>query len=235
MANQVADALSRQTELGKTRDALREMKKRETLGAVWRTDDALLGRMALIRGYANDEFAQGIRQRLGNTEDALTVGSRQYKICRGLLYSRPQTSSADASNTGWKLYVPVGLSRTRVLYAYHDSKEGGHKGFQKTYQLCARFTWWRGMGLDVRDYVLSCPVCQRGKTDHQCLAGTLQPLQFPKQKWKDISVDFVTGLPVTDRHFDAIMTVIDRCTKMVHLIPMKTTDWAQEMTNHFMR
>ena len=73
--NQVADALSRQTELGKTRDALRVMKKRETLGAVWRMDDALLGRMALIRGYANDQFAQGIRQRLDNMEEALTIGS----------------------------------------------------------------------------------------------------------------------------------------------------------------
>ena len=138
--NQVADALSRQTELGKTRDALREIKKQQaTLGAVWKTDDALLGRMALIRGYANDQFAQGIRQRLGNTPDPLTIGSRQYKLCRGLLYSRPQLPSNSASDTGWKLYVPVGASRTRVLYAYHDSKEGGHKGFQKTYQLCARF------------------------------------------------------------------------------------------------
>ena len=91
------------------------------------------------------------------------------------------------------------------------------------------------MGLDVRDYVLSCPVCQRGKTDHQRLAGTLQPLQFPKQKWKDIAVDFVTGLPVTDRQFDAVMTVVDRCTKMVHLVPMKTTDGAQEVADHFQR
>jgi hypothetical protein len=34
-----------------------------------------------------------------------------------------------------------------------------------------------------------------------------------------ISVDFITGLSTTSKGHNAILTVVDRCTKMVHLIP----------------
>ena len=42
-------------------------------------------------------------------------------------------------------------------------------------------------------------------------------------KWSEVSIDFVMDLPVVGNAEDSIMTVMDRATKMVHLIPCKKT------------
>ena len=46
----------------------------------------------------------------------------------------------------------------------------------------------------------------------------LQPNAIPKQPWEHITVDFITGLPIS-QGYDAIMVVVDRFTKYVTAIP----------------
>ena len=58
--------------------------------------------------------------------------------------------------------------------------------------------------------------------------GNLQSLAIPEAKWKEVSVDFVTDLPTVVKSEDSIMTVVDRATKMVHLIPCKKITTAGE-------
>ena len=82
--------------------------------------------------------------------------------------------------------------------------------------------------MDVRDYVLGYEVYQSEKSVHKVPAGQLQPLQLPEEKWSDISLDFIMGLPVSERKNDGILTVIDRATKMVHLVPIQQTIIAAE-------
>ena len=74
------------------------------------------------------------------------------------------------------------------------------------------------MGLEVKRFVKSCDLCQRTKGG-QPRSGLLQSLPVPDVPWKDISMDFIIGLPRTPMGFDAIYTIVDRLTKSVHLIP----------------
>ena len=84
------------------------------------------------------------------------------------------------------------------------------------------------MAGDIREYVESCPTCQLEKVDHTMKKGNLQSLAIPEAKWQEVSVDFVTDLPVASEGEDSIMTVVDRATKMVHLIPCQKTTTAGE-------
>nr|GEW48399.1 integrase, catalytic region, zinc finger, CCHC-type, peptidase aspartic, catalytic [Tanacetum cinerariifolium] len=59
------------------------------------------------------------------------------------------------------------------------------------------------------------------KIEHQRASGLLQPLDIPVWKWDEISMDFVTGLPQTQRRHDAIWVVVDRLTKSAHFLPIR--------------
>ena len=84
------------------------------------------------------------------------------------------------------------------------------------------------MSGDIREFVESCPTCQLEKADHTLQKGNLQSLTIPEAKWQEVSIDFITDLPVVGENEDSIMTVVDRATKMVHLIPCRKTTTAGE-------
>jgi hypothetical protein len=71
-------------------------------------------------------------------------------------------------------------------------------------------------------YVVECDTCQRVKADHMRSTGLLQPLSIPACKWKDISMDSIVGLPLTDCKFNSIWVIIDRLTKSAHFILVHT-------------
>nr|GFC39453.1 transposon Ty3-I Gag-Pol polyprotein [Tanacetum cinerariifolium] len=70
-------------------------------------------------------------------------------------------------------------------------------------------------------FVSKCLICQQVKIEHQRARGLLQPLDIPVWKWDEISIDFVTGLPWTQRRHDAIWVVVDRLTKSAHFLPIR--------------
>nr|GEZ56464.1 transposon Ty3-I Gag-Pol polyprotein [Tanacetum cinerariifolium] len=64
--------------------------------------------------------------------------------------------------------------------------------------------WWSGMKGDVAMFVSKCLICQQVKIEHQRASSLLQPLDIPVWKWDEISMDFVIGLPRTQKRHDAI-------------------------------
>ena len=62
----------------------------------------------------------------------------------------------------------------------------------------------------------------------------MQPLPIPEGPWKSISLDFITDLP-SSKGFDAILTVVDRYTKMAHFLPCTKTISSQETANLILR
>ena len=83
------------------------------------------------------------------------------------------------------------------------------------------------MKKDIAYYVACCDTCSRVKIEHQRPAGLLKPLDIPQWKWDDISMDFVVGLPRTQKGNDSVWVIVDRLTKVAHFVPVKnryTTD-----------
>jgi IS30 family transposase len=54
------------------------------------------------------------------------------------------------------------------------------------------------------------------------LVGLLQPLSVPDWKWENISMDFITGLPTTQKENDSIWVIVDRLTKSAYFLSIKT-------------
>ncbi|GJZ46451.1 putative nucleotidyltransferase, ribonuclease H [Tanacetum coccineum] len=123
---------------------------------------------------------------------------------------------------GTKLCVPEDPTLREVLMTEaHSSPFSIHPGSTKMYHDLKQHFWWSGMKRDVATFVSKCLVCQQVKIEHQRASGLLQPLEIPVWKWDEISMDFVTGLPRTQRKHDAIWVVVDRLTKTAHFLPIR--------------
>ncbi|KAH9473218.1 hypothetical protein Pst134EA_033220 [Puccinia striiformis f. sp. tritici] len=116
------------------------------------------------------------------------------------------------------ILVPaVNNIKREILRSRHDSKMVGHPGRARTLALVKRVFSWPSMKKFINDYVDGCQSCQRVKPSTQVPFGTLEPLPIPAGPWTDISYDMITDLPVANS-FDAILTVVDRLTKMSHFL-----------------
>ena len=123
--------------------------------------------------------------------------------------------------------------RELLLTEHHDVGIAGHFGVGKTLLYLQRQYYWPNMKVFVKNYINSCEFCQRNKSSNQAPAGFLQPLEIPSQKWQSVSMDFIVALPTTERGFDAVITVVDRLTKMVHYIPTTTNATALDTARLF--
>jgi len=78
------------------------------------------------------------------------------------------------------------------------------------------------MKKDIADYVTKCLTCQQVKAEHQVPSGLLQPIRIPEWKWDRVTMDFVSGLPLTQKKHDAVWVIVDRLTKSAHFLPVRT-------------
>jgi hypothetical protein len=68
--------------------------------------------------------------------------------------------------------------------------------------------------------VAECDVCQRNKGETVKYPSTLQLLPIPPAIWRDISMDFIVGLPKSGNK-SIIMVVVDRLSKYTHLCALQ--------------
>ena len=73
------------------------------------------------------------------------------------------------------------------------------------------------------------------KAEQHHPAGLLQPLPVSEWKLETISLDFIIGIPRTQKHNDSIMVVIDKLSKYAHFIPVKSTFKAINIDEIFMK
>jgi hypothetical protein len=110
--------------------------------------------------------------------------------------------------------------KSTVLYELHATPTAGHSGFTKTFDRVKRSFFWDGMKHDIRNFVAKCDVCQCNKGETIKSTGTLQPLLIPPAIWKDISMDFITGLSKSGNK-SVIMVVVDCLSKYANLCTLQ--------------
>ena len=136
-----------------------------------------------------------------------------------------------------RLYVPrdEGL-RMQLISRCHDDPLAGHFGAEKTHELLARKYYWEGSAKQVNEYCKTCDICQRTKAPRHLAYGEMGLLPIADKPWKEISMDFITGLPPSKYKgvvYDSILIVVDRFTKMVRYIPINMTIDAAELAEVF--
>ena len=119
-----------------------------------------------------------------------------------------------------------------ILDRYHDASLVGHFGAEKTQTLIQRKYFWSKLARDVGEHVISCSVCAMIKSSRHKSYDKLTSLSTPTHKWKDILLDFVTGLPPfkdwRGHIYDSILVIVNRLTKMLYYIAVdKTLDAKQ--------
>src|SRR5688572_8275278 len=95
--------------------------------------------------------------------------------------------------------------------------------------------WWCGMKRDIVDFVAKCLNCQQVKYEHQKSGGPMQQMPIPEWKWERITMDFVTGLPLTLGKYDSVWVIVDRLTKSAHFLPVKTSYNAEQLARVYIR
>ncbi|KAK1620599.1 hypothetical protein QYE76_026116, partial [Lolium multiflorum] len=122
-----------------------------------------------------------------------------------------------------------------ILKEAHETPYSIHPGSTKMYMDLKEMFWWNNMKREIAQYVSECHTCQRVKAEHQSPAGLLKPLEIPEWKWDEIGMDFVTGLPMTNKRKDMIWVIVDRLTKSAHFIAVNTKDTAEKLVDIYVK
>ena len=77
------------------------------------------------------------------------------------------------------------------------------------------------MAKQLREYIRHCPDCQLRQTPRHQTHGSLQPLLFPPRPFHTISIDFILALPISEEGHDCALSVTDKFSKAITLIPGK--------------
>jgi hypothetical protein len=109
----------------------------------------------------------------------------------------------------------------QIIYRTHNSGAGGHPGRMKTTELVWKLYFWPKMTYDIQNYVKFCHFYKRVKASRFASPGYLRSLFVPFQAWQNISVNYITPLPICERNdlkYHHVAIVVCRFTKIRHFI-----------------
>ncbi|KAK1629506.1 hypothetical protein QYE76_003821 [Lolium multiflorum] len=232
-ANVVADALSRKSTGGIEPEISPELKKEISQAQIqlWEKE-AHEGLSAL---QVADEMNVNLKNEIimGQLDDPFIVEEMR-RIDEG----RPSEFHRGEMGSLWfqkRICVPDIEIKEVILREAHQTPYSIHPGSTKMYMDLKELFWWNNMKREIAQYVAECHTCQRVKAEHQSPAGKLQPLPIPEWKWEEIGMDFITGLPMTNKKKDMIWVIVDRLTKSAHFLAVNQQDKGEKLIDLYIK
>ncbi len=73
----------------------------------------------------------------------------------------------------------------------------------------------------ITEFVTKYLTYEKVKAEHQVPAEPLNPLPIPQWKWERITMDFIIGLPRSQKNHDTVWVIMDRLTKSAYFLPAR--------------
>lgn len=112
------------------------------------------------------------------------------------------------------------IIKTEIISQYHNNPLARPFEIDKTRKLVTRKYYWKTLCQNLNSYIKGYDVYLALKAVRHKPYGDLQLLPIPTYQWKDLSIDFVTGLPIStdwkNDGYDSILVIVDWLIKMVH-------------------
>ena len=161
----------------------------------------------------------------------VVVESSQYALLDGHLYHfyQPRVKGLPASQRLVRQLALPGPCRPDVLKSFHDSHAGGgHLGIQKTFAAIRERYFFPGMYQIISNYVTTCDLCQRMKTDRKRQPPPLTPMPVEDvfSRWH---MDILGPLPKVNG-YQYILLVVDSFSRWCESFPLETQDAKQVAT-----
>ncbi len=173
--------------------------------------------------YKNEEKWSQIQDILAEREDPEEdTDGINFMERNGLLFYR--------NLEGDQLCLPGSVER-EVFEMAHDANM--HAGFTRSYARLAG-VYIPKLYSKLKNYILHCRPCQLNQTKRHAVYGQLKPITASAIPFHTVTMNFIVAMPETNG-CDPLLTVTDKFSKRVSLIPGKTTftapEWAQAYLN----
>ena len=129
-----------------------------------RLDSTLRGEIR--EGLDNDtRWADILKQLQLAPGQHVQQGAKEYRLARQLLEVR-QCTGTDRT---WRLVISdVPSIKQKLMQEVHAVPYAGHLGYQKKLKKLQQHFYWPDRTLEIRDFVLSCEICQQEKSGSSC-------------------------------------------------------------------
>jgi len=178
-------------------------------------------RKCLMKRYKKDDGLRKIQKMLKNNleEGFLRISFRYWD---GLLYYITDTHN--------RLVILKDLHQ-KVFWLAHDGHS--HAELRWCYQKLSDSLYIHRMAHNLKAYLKHCLSCQTNQMKWHRLYGALRPITSLPIPFHTVTVDFITKLP-KNREYNMILSVIDKFSKQITLLPENTEYSADQWAEVFL-
>ena len=163
--------------------------------------------------YAGDRTIEAFADMLKHNQSQCNIGA--------LLFRRDQVCKENGIiKYDGKIVVPAPLQRPLIRKTHLTDQITAHQGVTRTLKALRRQFYWVKMADMIRDVIENCDLCKRNKPILPSI--TKSPIYVPKLPFEMIQLDiFGQGALKPRQGYVAVLTVVDRLTGFIKLVPIK--------------